>query len=66
MVDAFFSLLAPETGSFFLVSVWRNRGLAKSVTAAAKKWPRYEKSFFDGRRGQIALTGRFDVEVEDF
>ena len=40
--DAFF--LAPETGSFFFffVSVWRNRGLAKSVTAAEKKWPRYE------------------------
>ena len=40
--DEFF--LAPETGSFFFffVSVWRNRGLAKSVTAAEKKWPRYE------------------------
>ena len=31
---------AAETCSFF-VSVWRNLGLAKSVTAAAKKWPRY-------------------------
>ena len=33
--DEFF--LAPETGSFFTFdSVWRNRGLAKSVTAAEK------------------------------
>ena len=63
--DAYEFFLAPETGSFFFffVSVWRNRGLAKSVTAAEKNG--LVTKVFDGC-GQIALTGRFDVEVEDF
>ena len=51
---------AAETCSFF-VSVWRNLGLAKSVTAAAKNGLVTE--FFAVK---LRLTSCLDVEVEDF
>ena len=51
---------AAETCSFF-VSVWRNLGLAKSVTAAAKKG--LVTDFFAVK---LRLTSCLDVEVEDF
>ena len=62
--------LAAEISSFFFffVSVCRNRGLAKSVTAAGGKITSLARNFLTvcWLRGKIALTGRFDVEVEDF
>ena len=51
---------AAETCSFF-VSVWRNLGLAKSVTAAAKNG--LVTDFFAVK---LLLTSCLDVEVEDF